>query len=110
MSHAFTGIHLLTKCAARAAPLAHDAPRCVRCHTRYCNKTCQQRRTLRLRYWLADALLHAGTDKAMIREAIEVFEDTSSMDVGYYAPYQVRLDSGALIYVKDPPKQMRAIA
>ena len=24
-----------------AAPLAHDAPRCVRCHLRYCNKTCQ---------------------------------------------------------------------
>ena len=46
----------------------------------------------------------------MIREAIEVFEDTSSMDVGYYAPYQVRLDSGGLIYVEDPDEQMRAIA
>ena len=34
----------------------------------------------------------------------------ASMDVGYYAPYQVRLDSGNLIYVVDPPKQMRAIA
>ena len=32
---------ILTNCAACAAPLAHDAPRCVRCHTRYCNKTCQ---------------------------------------------------------------------
>ena len=32
---------ILTKCAACAAPLAHNAPRCVRCHTRYCNKTCQ---------------------------------------------------------------------
>ena len=32
---------ILTTCAACAAPLAHDAPRCVRCHTRYCNKTCQ---------------------------------------------------------------------
>ena len=32
---------LLTNCAACAAPLAHDAPRCIRCHTRYCNKTCQ---------------------------------------------------------------------
>ena len=27
---------ILTTCAACAAPLAHDAPRCVRCHTRYC--------------------------------------------------------------------------
>ena len=32
---------ILTTCAACAAPLAHDAPRCVRCHLRYCNKTCQ---------------------------------------------------------------------
>ena len=30
---------ILTNCAACAAPLAHDAPRCVRCHTRYCNAT-----------------------------------------------------------------------
>ena len=30
---------ILTNCAACAAPLAHDAPRCVRCHTRYCDKT-----------------------------------------------------------------------
>ena len=32
---------ILTNCAACAAPLAHDAPRCVRCETRYCNLTCQ---------------------------------------------------------------------
>ena len=32
---------ILTNCAACAAPLAHNAPRCVRCHTRYCNATCQ---------------------------------------------------------------------
>ena len=32
---------ILTNCAACAAPLAHTAPRCVRCKTRYCNKTCQ---------------------------------------------------------------------
>jgi hypothetical protein len=29
---------ILTTCAACAAPLAHDAPRCIRCHVRYCNK------------------------------------------------------------------------
>ena len=33
---------ILTNCAACAAPLAHDAPRCVRCETRYCSATCQQ--------------------------------------------------------------------
>jgi len=32
---------ILTTCAACAAPLAHDAPRCVWCKTRYCNATCQ---------------------------------------------------------------------
>jgi len=32
---------MITTCAACAAPLAHDAPRCVRCKTRYCNATCQ---------------------------------------------------------------------
>ena len=32
---------ILTTCAACAAPLAHNAPRCVRCWTRYCNATCQ---------------------------------------------------------------------
>ena len=32
---------ILTTCAACAAPLAHEAPRCVRCKTRYCNSTCQ---------------------------------------------------------------------
>ena len=34
----------------------------------------------------------------------------ASFDVGYFAPYQVRLDSGGLIYVVDPPEQIRAIA
>ena len=34
---------ILTTCAACAAPLAHTAPRCVRCWTRYCDSTCQGR-------------------------------------------------------------------
>ena len=46
---------ILTNCAACAAPLAHDAPRCIRCKTRYCDATCQhgQRRCVA-------ALLAAG--------------------------------------------------
>ena len=32
---------ILTTCAACADPLAHDAPRCVRCKVRYCDSTCQ---------------------------------------------------------------------
>ena len=35
-------VYLITNCAACAAPLAHNAPRCVRCFTRYCDSTCQQ--------------------------------------------------------------------
>ena len=35
-------MYLLSNCAACAAPLALDAPRCVRCLTRYCHATCQQ--------------------------------------------------------------------
>ena len=34
--------YLLKTCPACAAPLADDAPRCVRCRTRYCSATCQQ--------------------------------------------------------------------
>ena len=33
--------YLLRTCPACAAPLADDAPRCVRCRTRYCSATCQ---------------------------------------------------------------------
>ena len=32
---------LLTICPTCAAPLAHDAPRCVRCQMRYCSSACQ---------------------------------------------------------------------
>ena len=34
-------VYLLTTCPACAAPLAHDAPRCVRCKLKYCDSTCQ---------------------------------------------------------------------
>ena len=30
---------ILTNCAACAAPLTHDAPRCIRCKIRYCDAT-----------------------------------------------------------------------
>ena len=32
---------IILNCAACAAPLAHEAPRCVRCKVRYCDSTCQ---------------------------------------------------------------------
>ena len=37
---------ILTTCAACAAPLAHNAPRCVRCWTRYCDSTWVYAQTL----------------------------------------------------------------
>ena len=33
---------ILTTCAACAAPLAHTAPRCLLCDTRYCKLACQR--------------------------------------------------------------------
>ena len=41
---------ILTTCAACAAPLAHNAPRCVRCWTRYCDATCQHDLTAATNY------------------------------------------------------------
>ena len=60
---------ILTNCAACAAPLAHDAPRCVRCHTRYCNKTCQHDHAHSL---YADE----GVTLDNLREAVSTLEDT----------------------------------
>ena len=34
-------LFLLDKCAACSKDLAFNAPRCVRCWTRYCDSTCQ---------------------------------------------------------------------
>ena len=56
---------ILTTCAACAAPLAHDAPRCVRCWTRYCNSTCQQDHWRR-----GQAKLFARTQLRLARRAL----------------------------------------
>ncbi len=64
---------ILTTCAACAAPLAHDAPRCVRCQTRYCNKTCQHDHG-----WL-HASAHfrdPGATLDDVREAVATLEDS----------------------------------
>ena len=55
---------ILTKCAACAAPLTHDAPRCVRCLTRY-------------RSIYAEALYNDPDAKLDdIREAVTTLEET----------------------------------
>ena len=79
---------ILTNCAACAAPLAHNAPRCVRCQTRYCNKTCQHEAarelgtedatvlTLRINY--ASALISEGRSRDDLVEAVALLEELSS--------------------------------
>ena len=60
---------ILTTCAACAAPLAHTAPRCVRCHTRYCNQTLR---------WIYATALYADPSATLddLREAVTTLEDT----------------------------------
>ena len=59
---------ILTTCAACAAPLAHDAPRCVRCKVRYLHL---------LRKIYGDSLCRAdGATLDDVREAVETLEDT----------------------------------
>ena len=55
---------ILPNCAACAAPLAHDAPRCVRCKLRYCDST------------YAEALYNSGNPSLDdLRESATTFED-----------------------------------
>ena len=72
---------ILTTCPACAAPLAHDAPRCVRCQTRYCNKTClgdNNMETLRMEWIYAEALYKdASASLDDLREAVTTLEETA---------------------------------
>ena len=49
---------ILTTCAACAAPLAHDAPRCIRCKMRYCDQ--EDRDTILSANNYADLLVDLG--------------------------------------------------
>ena len=87
---------ILTNCAACAAPLAHTAPRCVRCQTRYCNKTCQHNYTLRVRTLYAVALyMDSGATLDDLREAVNMLEDverTARRVLGGAHPDVVRIE------------------
>ena len=72
---------ILTTCAACAAPLAHDAPRCIRCKLRYCKARRflgkNHQITLMLRKIYGDSLCRAdGATLDDVREAVETLEDT----------------------------------
>ena len=66
---------ILTTCPACAAPLAHDAPRCVRCQTRYCNKTCQLRACAAIAESLFDAAKGVALLEGVVRDARRVLGD-----------------------------------
>ena len=73
---------ILTKCAACAAPLAHDhKARCSRCKTRYCNEACQRQHWETARGlppdWTEEDLRRQGHDLDATRE-----EDESPSDEG----------------------------
>ena len=87
---------ILTTCAACAAPLAHDAPLCRRCCTRYCSPKCRDTHwrgghtpaaqrdlgesddlTLRMKEKYAKALYKDdGSTLDDLREAVATLEET----------------------------------
>ena len=95
---------ILTTCAACAAPLAHDAPRCVRCHTRYCNATCQGKLLsfdVSLRFAVGARVECARGDTWAPGRVIKLHYHEAGFEPGFFAPYQIELDGGRLIYAPD---------
>ena len=69
---------ILTNCAACAAPLAHNAPRCVRCATRYGRAGEDFARTLKFTLNYAETLcLNPAATLDDLREAVNTLEDTA---------------------------------
>ena len=79
---------ILTTCAACAAPLAHNAPRCVRCWTRYCDATCQHDHWRRGHKQMCKKIHRGGNAeqyhadkkyKEAVAEAVEACADDTSV-------------------------------
>ena len=96
---------ILTTCAACAAPLAHTAPRCVRCHTRYCNQTCQHDHWRRGHKQICKKIHRAGgaeqyyADKKY-KEAVAVAVEACADDTTRFSAWFCRGDvlfSGVLV-------------
>ena len=94
---------ILTTCAACAAPLAHDAPRCVRCKVRYLHL---------LRKIYGDSLCRAdGATLDDVREAVETLEDTERTArrvLGGAHPHTVDMEQSlrkarAALRAREPP-------
>ena len=66
---------IITNCAACAAPLAHDAPRCVRCLTRYCDDDYREdlRKALEIYEELVETSIRVhGEDHTMTESLLEL--------------------------------------
>ena len=74
---------ILTQCAACAAPLAHNAPRCVRCLTRYCSSTCQHDHWGRGHEQICEEI-HRGGDAEQYH-ADQKYEEAAAVAVEAYA-------------------------
>ena len=102
---------ILTNCAACAAPLAHNAPRCVRCHTRYCNKTCQHdhcENVLRFPVGTRVECRVDGFDGWQEGRVVGHWYREASMPPGHFMSYQIKLDRGVLIFARrDDDKMIR---
>ena len=95
---------ILTNCAACAAPLALNAPRCVRCHTRYCDSTCQHKaeacnlpfvNRLQLACNVANSLIglkHFTEAKSFLRQPLDTA--VSVLDANHVLVLQLRVISG----------------
>ena len=95
---------ILTNCAACAAPLALNAPRCVRCHTRYCDSTCQHKaeacnlpfvNRLQLACNVANSLIglkHFTEAKSFLRQPLDTA--VSVLDANHVLVLQLRVIFG----------------
>jgi len=90
-NYAYTNM-IITNCAACAAPLARDAPRCVRCKTRYCNSTCQHDHWRRGHKQICKRIHRGGnaeqyhadkTHKAAVKVAVEACADDTKGQTCY---------------------------
>ena len=90
---------ILTNCAACAAPLAHNAPRCVRCKLRYCKLLSFD---VSLRFAVGARVECArGGDTWAPGRVIKLHYHEEGFEPGFFAPYQIELDDGELIYAPD---------
>ena len=89
---------ILTNCAACAAPLAHNAPRCIRCHTRYCEaEACNLPfvNRLQLACNVANSLIglkHFTEAKSFLRQPLDTA--VSVLDANHVLVLQLRVIFG----------------